>query len=140
MIARPPPASAPRGGGTRRRLLEVLRNVPAGRVMTFETLAGHLSVSQAEVTSHLSRLSEDERQAVPWHRIVASGGAIGRGPWRERQFALLIREGTPVSPAGVVQDMASRTVTNLDAPSAKPIAASPSEAPPSRSRGMKDRP
>lgn len=141
MIGRRRPAVTPPGGGTRQHLLGTLRDIPAGRVVTFEKLAAHLAVSQAEVTTILSRLTEDERQVTPWHRIVAKGGAIGRGPWRERQFALLVREGIPVSPAGIVQEMASRAISNLSAVnSAKPATAPPAGTPPNRSRGMKDRP
>ena len=44
--------------------------------------------------------------------MVAKGGAIGRGPHRDAQFARLVREGVPVSPAGIVQDMARVAISS----------------------------
>lgn len=138
MIARLPPATAPRSG-TRRRLLDALKTIPAGCVVTLDTLAGHLAISKAEVATLVSNLTEDERQSAPWHRIVAKGGAIGRGPWRERQFELLAREGVLLSPAGIVQDLPARAVVDLSDPP-RPPAPQAHSAPLNRSRGMKDRP
>ena len=129
---------------TRVRVLALLARVPAGRVATIDVLAGEAGIVPQHITTILQSLSEDERQALPWHRAVAKGGAIGRGPWREAQFARLVREGISVSPAGVVQDMARAAIADLkdvqvSAKSSEPAAAA---APPrlSRSRGMKDRP
>lgn len=150
--------SAP--GTLRGKLMGLLRTVPTGRVTTQEAIAVELNApSPSWVTTTLARLSEDERQLVPWHRVVAAGGAIGRGPWHETQFARLVREGISVSPAGVVQDMGrvavldfttlavttgtgtSKTPTkppsDLDLQAGAPLAAPP---PLSRSRGMKVRP
>lgn len=141
MIARPRQGTqTATGAPLRQRLIVILRNVPAGRVTTFEAISVHLGASPAEIATLLLRLTGDERQMTPWHKVVAKGGAIGRGPWRERQFALLVREGIPVSPAGIVQEMASRAVTDLAAIPSAPLEAPPSGKPPGRSRGMKDRP
>lgn len=129
---------------TRARVLTLLASVPAGRVATIDVLALEAGIAPQHITTILQSLSEDERQALPWHRVVAKGGAIGRGPWREAQFAALVREGISVSPAGIVQDMLRAAVADLKnlqvfAKSFDPDAAA---APPrlSRSRGMKDRP
>lgn len=123
-------------------MLSLIARVPAGRVVTLDTLALRVGAIPAVVTTLINNLTEDERDCVPWHRVVAKGGAIGRGPHRDAHFARLVREGVPVSPAGIVQDMARVAVTEiLDA--AKLHAQKDAEpvAPPlSRSRGMKDRP
>ena len=127
-------------GPVRARVLALVARVPCGRVTTPECIASDLGVPPPLVMTVLGKLSEDERDIVPWHRVVASGGALGRGPWRERQFARLLREGVLVSPAGIVQDMARCLITDL---SRDPGAPSAKEAPPpskGRSRGMKDRP
>ena len=131
--------------GSKSKLLANLRKVSAGRVVTYEALGQALSISPRHVETLLGNLSEDEREMVPWHRAVAKGGAIGRGPNRDQQFAKLVREGVAVSPAGIVQDMARVTIKDLSAlpPSVtkRPDAApSPAPASLSRSRGMKDRP
>lgn len=150
-------ASGPGGGDLQRgplrgRLMALLAAIPAGRVTTPEAIATQLDAAPAWVRTAIGRLSEDELQMVPWHRVVAVGGAIGRGPWRETQFARLVREGIAVSPAGVVQDMgrvllgnqanlprtpAGRTPSPHASPT-MPDGVSPVTS--SRSRGMKDRP
>lgn len=128
---------------TTQDLLALIATVPAGRVVGLDILAKRLAVIPTVVTTLLNGLTEDERDTVPWHRVVAKGGAIGRGPHRDTHFARLVREGVPVSPAGIVQDMARVAVTELMVSQrpAKADAAPMAPAPPlSRSRGMKDRP
>ncbi len=136
------PPAQPVRGTVRGRMLAALRNVPAGRVTTADVIAAHIAASAAEVVTLLARLSEDEREATPWHRVVAKGGAIGRGPWRDTQFARLVREGVIVSPAGVVQEMGRVLICDLTqpppvAPIGVPAAGTPQKP---RSHGMKDRP
>jgi methylated-DNA-protein-cysteine methyltransferase-like protein len=122
-------------------MLTALRNVPAGRVTTADIIAAYIGSSAAEVVTLLSRLSEDERDACPWHRVVAKGGAIGRGPWRDTHFARLVREGVTVSPAGVVQDLARVLLSDLStAPAVRDTHAPPTVPGKPRSHGMKDRP
>lgn len=120
-------------------MLAALRNVPAGRVTTAEIIAAHIAASPAEVLTLLARLSEDERDSCPWHRVVAKGGAIGRGPWRDAQFARLVREGVLVAPAGIVQDMARVLLGDLTMTPAARDAPAPAPGKP-RSHGMRDRP
>ena len=140
-------AAAPAHAHIKAKLITALRNVPAGKVVTYETLAQALATVPRLIETVLAQLSEDEREAVPWHRAVAKGGALGWGPLRDAKFQRLIREGVSVSPAGIVQDMARAAVTDLArqqpaqnsaAKEARDTAAP--QAPYSRSRGMKDRP
>lgn len=123
-------------------LVTMIAAVPAGRVVGLDILAQRLAVLPTVVATLIDGLTEEERDRVPWHRVVAKGGAIGRGPHRDTHFARLVREGVPVSPAGIVQDMARVAVTELVASSRSERAdAAPAPPPPlSRSRGMKDRP
>lgn len=133
----------------KRQVLDVVRALPSGSVATVNDIAIHLKCMVPLVATLLAGLSEDEREGVPWHRVVAKGGAVGRGPHRDRQFALLMREGVLLSPAGVVQDMARVCVRDFarlaDASTgrvAKAQTAMPSGATgtASRSRGMRDKP
>jgi methylated-DNA-protein-cysteine methyltransferase-like protein len=124
------------------KFLTLLRCVPSGRVTTSDILADAIGIPPPVVHAMLTRLTEDERDLVPWHRVIAKGGAIGRGPHRDQQFARLVREGLPVSPAGIVQDLARVMTTTFDErPSEhqKPSDTSQAEAPSpaGRSRGMK---
>ena len=137
---------APADRQTKAALMQALAAIPGGRVATLALLAEFAHAPKAVLVRLLARLSEDERETVPWHRIVESGGAIGWHPHREAQFARLLREGVPVSPAGVVQDMPRYALAAIPAPSsaapgAPPAAAGPAASPPlSRSRGFKDKP
>ena len=123
-------------------LLSLLRSLPPGRVATIDAIAAELRVLPMVIATVLANLTTDERELVPWHRVVAKGGAIGRGPNREEQFARLMREGVPVSPAGIVQDMTRFALLTFGTSSfTRPAQALHSEAvPASRSRGIKDRP
>lgn len=121
-------------------LLTLVRAVPTGRVTTFDVLAEKIGEPPAFVQARLASLSEDERDFVPWYRVVAKGGAIGRGPHHDQQFARLVREGVQVLPAGIVHDMPRFLVTFEAAPQErqKRSEAPPEPTPPlSRSRGMK---
>jgi methylated-DNA-protein-cysteine methyltransferase related protein len=129
-------------------LLTLLRKVPLGYVTTAESLALEIGVPVPLVVTMLAQLDEDERDLVPWHRVVAKGGGIGRGLHRDQQFARLVREGVMVSPAGIVQDLARHMLTDLGEASLTAAAreASRADVPPQapkpggRSRGMKLRP
>ena len=119
-------------------LLKLLRDIPVGRVASPELLASELQVPSPLVMTLMAQLSEDERDIAPWHRVVARGGAIGRGLHRDEQFARLVREGVLVSPAGIVQDLARHMILSfhdmnlpVDGEATKPGG---------RSRGMKQRP
>jgi len=121
-------------------LLALIRNVPLGRVTTYDALAGALGEPPSLIQSVMAHLSEDEREMVPWHRVVAKGGAIGRGPHRDQQFARLVREGVQVLPAGIVHDMPRFRIGPETLPSAAPKQPEAPVAPAqplSRSRGMK---
>lgn len=133
----------------KRQVLDVVRSLPSGSVATVNDIAIHLKCMMPLVATLLAGLSEDEREGVPWHRVVAKGGAVGRGTHRDQHVAKLMREGVLVSPAGVVQDMARVCVSDLSRMAdvsagrvAKPQAAMPPGAAGtvSRSRGMRDKP
>ena len=125
-------------------LLELVRKIPIGRVTTAESLAREIGIAAPLAVIMLSQLTEDERDLVPWHRVVQKGGGIGRGPHRDQQFARLVREGVTVSPAGIVQDLARHLLLQLDEATIKSAARveppPPEGRPAGRSRGMKDRP
>ncbi|MET0408278.1 MAG: MGMT family protein, partial [Hyphomicrobium sp.] len=105
-----------------------------------EAIAEAVGAPVAVVQTLLSQLDEDDRDVVPWHRVVAKGGAIGRGPHRDQQFARLVREGVTVSPAGIVQDLARQMLFALDDASLEQEAAVERPEAGGRSRGMKQRP
>src|SRR3569833_3152832 len=90
---------------TKAQLLSLVRRIPLGRVASFEAIADELKIPAALALTMLTQMGEDDRELVPRHRVVAKGGAIGRGPHRDQQFARLVREGVLDSPAGLEQGL-----------------------------------
>jgi len=129
-------------GGTTRAATElraIIGRIPRGRVATHRLVAAALKVTIPQLIRMIAELDEAERKVLPWHRVVAEGGAVGRHDWREIQIAALRAEGIPVAPAGIVDELASRRLVSLDAP-APPIEPASPGVPKGRARGMKDRP
>jgi methylated-DNA-protein-cysteine methyltransferase related protein len=122
-------------------VLAIVSKIPSGRLATHGALGNHLAVFPRHIAYVLATLDDIERDTVPWWRVVADGGAIGRHQRRDDQMQRLKREGCAVAPAGIVQDFRDRVVLDLAAPPSgiteRPVT---TDAKPSRSRGMKGRP
>ncbi len=131
------------GGGPRtadrRRLLDLVAQVPVGRVTTLGILATELLLPPRRITHMLRLRDAATRTTVPWWRVVADGGAIGRHPDRDEQLQRLRTEGVPVAPVGIVREFAERRWIAFDpAPRSEPeLGAAPVAQPRSRARGMK---
>ncbi len=122
-------------------VLALAAHVPAGRVATHAQFSIKLKVISRQIATIFAGLDDAERARVPWWRIVADGGAIGRHPHRDEQMQRLRDEGLLVSPAGIVQELAARRVTELSMPRpGQPKAPPPPPPSRSRARGMKDKP
>ena len=123
-------------------LSDALFRIPSGRVVTLDVLCKHLSLAPHCAARSLVDIRRQMALEAPWHRVVAKGGAIGRGAHRDEQIARLRHEGVPVSPAGIVQRIA--IVSFDEAARVLPSTISASPQPEglraSRSRGMRDRP
>jgi methylated-DNA-protein-cysteine methyltransferase related protein len=77
-------------------ILDVVRRIPRGRVTTYGAVAARAGLPRRArlVGKVLAGLGDDS--AVPWHRVIASGGRIAfpdGSPSRARQIALLMEEG-----------------------------------------------
>lgn len=124
--------------GLSAQIRKVVNSVPAGRIITFGALSAHFKTAPRHIATLLAALADDGRDAPPWHRVVADGGAVGRHGRREEQIRRLQAEGVAVSQGGFVQDFARAVILDIAAPMPRPAAAA--TAPLSRSRGIKDRP
>ncbi len=96
------------GPGFFERVYEVVATVPPGQVTTYGDVAAALGMrSVARKVGHaLAGLPED-RQGVPWHRVVNSQGKLSRPPdtsCGQRQQRLLDQEGIEVSESGSIRD------------------------------------
>ncbi len=121
-------------------VLAIIAKIPEGRLVTHSAIGRHLGVDPRHIVNVMAILDDADRADVPWWRVVADGGAVGRHPYRDDQIARLRADGVPVAPAGVAQEISTRTVTDFAKPMiaiAKPAIA---DQKPSRSRGMKSHP
>lgn len=128
-VARPDPR-------TLAQLAPLLAAVAPGCVVTHRMVASALGTTIPRVMQIVAGLAAHET-ALPWWRIVADGGAIGRLSHRDAQIEKLKAEGLLVSPAGIVQGLAGRIA---GAPDAGPFPVHSSGTAPSRARGMKGKP
>ncbi|QHT59101.1 DNA methyltransferase [Paenibacillus lycopersici] len=85
-------------------VLNIIRGIPRGRVMTYGGIAGQAGSPRAarQVVRILHSMSG--KYELPWHRVINAKGeiAIGSDEGRFMQRALLEEEGVYVNPAGVV--------------------------------------
>jgi O-6-methylguanine DNA methyltransferase len=90
------PRVSPAGDAFTRRVLQVVRRIPPGRVCTYgdvARLAGYPGAARA-----VGRvMATADAPGVPYHRVVAAGGAIGGyGSGWAAKAALLAAEGVRV--------------------------------------------
>lgn len=74
-------------------VLEITKNIPAGRVTTFVAIGEYLNVVPRHVAYILSTLSHEEADEVPWHRVVADNGVMKTNPRGVAQKTRLESEG-----------------------------------------------
>jgi alkylated DNA nucleotide flippase Atl1 len=73
-------------------VLEVVRSIPPGRVMTYGDVAAALGSQGARaVGTVMARYGSD----IPWWRVVRAGGLAPRGH-EERAHSHYVAEGTPL--------------------------------------------
>lgn len=96
------------GPHQRSGLLGLISALVPGQLTTFDRLSEATGLSVRAVQHMLDRLTDAERTRVPWHRVVACGGAIGRHARSAEQRQRLLAEVVEISPAGVVQDLPRR--------------------------------
>jgi methylated-DNA-protein-cysteine methyltransferase related protein len=122
-------------------VIAIVTKIPAGRLATHGAIGQYLAVFPRHVAYVLATLDDLERETVPWWRVVADGGAIGRHQRRDDQMQRLKAEGCAVAPVGIVQDFAERVIRDVANPPTVPLEPSTtSDGKPARSRGMRGRP
>lgn len=122
--------------GQRARLFALIGGLVPGQVTTFERLAHATGVSERAIQHLMTHMNEEARASVPWHRVVAAGGAIGRHTRAAEQRRRLVAEGVDVSPAGIVQDLLRR----LEPPVSARAAAEAPQSEGGRARGRRSHP
>jgi methylated-DNA-protein-cysteine methyltransferase related protein len=75
--ATPAPESDVNSPGYRARVFEIVRRIPAGRVMTYGQIAGLLGEGYTARTVGFVMHAADD--TVPWQRVINSQGACSTG-------------------------------------------------------------
>jgi methylated-DNA-protein-cysteine methyltransferase related protein len=94
----------------RRIRAEVIRLVgliPAGKFTTYGSIAVHMNVMARHVAFVMSRLTEEEAERLPWHRVVGADARIS--PKMDAELARvqkgrLEKEGMRVNEKGFILD------------------------------------
>jgi len=76
------------------RVIDIVRAIPAGKVLTYGTVA--VLAGNPRGARQVSRIlhSSSEKYSLPWHRVINAAGCISLGPGgAEMQRALLEAEG-----------------------------------------------
>ena len=84
-----------------RRVLTIVSRIPSGRVITYgdvARLAGRPGAARA--VGNIMRTAD--RPGVPYHRVIAAGGALGGYSSLALKRSLLAAEGLTVTPRRVV--------------------------------------
>ena len=74
----------------REALLACVGAIPRGKVVDIGTLATSLNIPARHAAFILSRLSADESDAVPWHRVVPRGGDFTQAKKHPLRFSLQV--------------------------------------------------
>ena len=85
----------------KRALFAAVSAIPAGRVVELRTLAAALNIPPRHAAFILSKMTADEAEMIPAHRVVPQWGDFGRPEGRKpslaRQLAQLKAEGHEVT-------------------------------------------
>jgi alkylated DNA nucleotide flippase Atl1 len=84
----------------KRALFAAVRAIPPGRVVEMRTLAAALNIPPRHAAFILSKLTAEEAEVIPAHRVVPKAGDFGKPEGRRealaRQLARLRAEGHEV--------------------------------------------
>lgn len=91
----------------REEVLRLVSLIPEGKFTTYGSIAIHMNLMARHVAFVMSRLTPEEAERVPWHRVVAANARISPNmPPRlaAKQKRLLKAEGLRINSAGHIQD------------------------------------
>ena len=100
------------GPGFHAKVYDAVKMIPKGRVSTYGEIAGYLGLRTAarQVGFALAALPDD-RDDVPWHRVVNAAGKLamrGDGEPSGEQFERLSAEGITIRPSGTIDGFRTR--------------------------------
>lgn len=91
----------------RAEVLRLVELIPAGKFTTYGSIAVHMNVVARHVATVLSRLTDEESKALPWHRVVSADARVSPNmdaKLAAKQKRLLKAEGLKIDREGFIQD------------------------------------
>lgn len=91
----------------RAEVIRLVGLIPEGKFTTYGSIAIHMNVAALHVASVMSRLTEAEAAALPWHRVVSAEGRVSPNMEPElaaRQRTRLESEGLKLDAQGFILD------------------------------------
>jgi methylated-DNA-protein-cysteine methyltransferase-like protein len=91
----------------RAEVLRLVALIPEGKFTTYGSIAVHMNVVARHVATVLSRLTDEESKALPWHRVVSADARISPNmdaKLAAKQKRLLKSEGLRIDREGFIQD------------------------------------
>jgi methylated-DNA-protein-cysteine methyltransferase related protein len=88
-------------------VLRLVASTPAGRFTTYGSIALHMNVAARHVAMVLSRLTAEEAERLPWHRVVSAEGRLSQNMEPEHsgiQRARLEAEGMTIDERGYIEN------------------------------------
>ena len=91
----------------RAEVIRLVALIPAGRFTTYGSIAVHMNVTARHVAFVMSRLTEAESAALPWHRVVSADARLS--PKMDRELSTVQRtrleaEGMTIDGQGYIQN------------------------------------
>jgi methylated-DNA-protein-cysteine methyltransferase related protein len=118
-------------------VLRIVAAIPTGKVITFADVGQHLDVVPRHVAYILTMLSDEEKVAVPWHRVVGESGQLGKPRFNAdgvSQAELLEAENVRIDAAGTVERFDTALIAVAKLKSGVPKQTRPADVPAARGR------
>ena len=100
-------AKSPAFARIRAEVIRLVALIPEGKFTTYGSIAVHMNVMARHVAFVMSRLTDEESQALPWHRVVSADARLSAkmdSELRELQKSRLESEGMSIDPKGFIED------------------------------------
>lgn len=100
-------AKSPAFARIRAEAIRLVALIPEGKFTTYGSIAVHMNVMARHVAFVMSRLTDEESQALPWHRVVSADARLSPkmdAELRELQKSRLESEGMSIDPKGFIED------------------------------------
>lgn len=100
-------AKSPAFARIRAEVIRLVALIPEGKFTTYGSIAVHMNVMARHVAFVMSRLTDEESQALPWHRVVSADARLSPkmdADLRELQKSRLVSEGMSIDPKGFIEN------------------------------------